>query len=399
MRGGSLLCWLHLPKSPPPWPVFMCDNTHYIQFAQGAHEREVFALCRYHATDPAYVDYQPDPSEPLADLLPCDWSEFRRRAWCASRALDWLLTLPQIRKDQIYIGGHSRSAKQSMIAAAFDTRFAGVLASSPGSGGSMPYRYCDESVFGESVERLTTHFPQWVSPKVRFFAGREHKLPADSHLIYALIAPRPVLMSTATTDCVEHTWAVEQTWKLIQPVYALLGKPQNLALRYREGLHDVDDQTREAFSQFLLDQSAAPGSPKPAERFPFKPLHPWDYEGWRSSRTIPAQPSAASDVRSRLAWLLGDGPAYQQRPAVWDEGESEEQAALLQRNWPVHPLRTKCRFGDGINGNIYFPGTRPPAARAASPRFCGWCRCTRAAVTRPLIVRVIFSTSGSPAPA
>jgi len=107
--------------------------------------------------------------------------------------------------DQIYIGGHSRSAKQSLACAAFDERIAGVIASSPGSGGSLDFRFCDQYYFGESAERLTTVFPLWVSPKVRFFACRENKLPADMHFVYALIAPRPVLMSTAINDSVEST--------------------------------------------------------------------------------------------------------------------------------------------------------------------------------------------------
>jgi len=119
--------------------------------------------------------------------------------------VDWLRTLDFVAADQIYIGGHSRSAKQSLACAAFDERIAGVIASSPGSGGSLDFRFCDQYYFGESAERLTTVFPLWVSPKVRFFAGRENKLPADMHFVYALIAPRPVLMSTAINDSVEST--------------------------------------------------------------------------------------------------------------------------------------------------------------------------------------------------
>ena len=46
-------------------------------------------------------------------------------------------------------------------------------------------------------------------------------------------APRPVLMSTAINDSVESTWAVEQMYQSIAPVWRLLGHGGNLALRYR----------------------------------------------------------------------------------------------------------------------------------------------------------------------
>ncbi len=387
-HAAKLHCWLWIPSNlQKPAPVFLVDNQRYTSFALEAFNAGRFLICVYNATDPAYVPEKKDESEAYNDLFgKFDWCEFYRRGWSASRAVDWLTTLDFVAKDKVYIGGHSRSAKQSLAAAAFDERFAGVIASSPGSGGSLPYRFCDQFVYGESAERLTTVFPYWVSPKVRFFAGRENKLPADMHFIYALIAPRQLLMSTAIHDSVENTWVVEQMYQSIQPVWAMLGKPENLAQRYHPGPHTPDAGTLAAHNQFLL---AAADGKSGAEAFPFRPLHPWDYAAWakknapamnlaampprtisdptrdESGKSIAAGqwPAARSRICAQINWLLGDGPAYQPAQVRIGEGESEAEAKQLTRQNPPPPQRTKCRFGDGINGNFYYPSAAKPAGK------------------------------------
>ena len=373
---ATLTCKLFLPTGDRPAPVFLVDNRQYALWAKWAAEKG-FAICIYYASDPAYM--HPDDSQAYADLFgPCDWSAFRRRAWSASRAVDWLTTLDFIDAKKIIIGGHSRSAKQAMIAAAYDDRIAAVVASSPGSGGSMPYRYCDGSTFGESVEVLTGAFPDWVSMKVRLFAGRENKLPADSHYLYALIAPRPVMMATAINDWVESTWSVEQTYKLIHPVYELLGKPDNIAWIYRPGQHKAPPETAERFSQFML---AVANGENLAKAFPHTPFHIWDYDAWAKANPptldlakLPArtlgdptandagQPTSAdqwparrAEIRKQIDWLLGQGPVYQPMPVTFGQGESDEVAKVLARNWPNPPEKAQCRFGAGINGDIYYP--------------------------------------------
>lgn len=360
-HAAKMHCWLWLPPGfqNQPTPVFLVDNNRYTSFARAAFDRGQFLICVYNATDPVYRSDKQDESASYKDLFgKYDWSEFRRRGWSASRAVDWLRTLPFVNSNQIYIGGHSRSAKQSLAAAAFDERIAGVIASSPGSGGSLPFRYCDQTYFGESAERLTTAFPLWVLPKVRFFAGRENQLPADMHFVYALMAPRPVLMSTAVNDTVENTWAVEQMHQAIAPVWALLDRPGNLALRYHPGPHSPDQQTCEAHSQFL--ELCAAGQ-APAKTFPYQPYHPWDYAAWARENPVPPPPLRharnAAETRQTLNWLLGDGPAYAPVKTIFGQGESEEIGRLMNRNDPGH---LRCQFGDRY-GNFYYPTNRAPS--------------------------------------
>lgn len=359
---AKLHCWLWRPPNfqKKPTPVFLVDNTNYTQFARAAFDQGRFLICVYNATDPVYRPEKKDESEAYKDLFgKYDWSEFRRRGWSASRAVDWLLSLDFVDKERIYIGGHSRSAKQSLACAAFDERIAGVIASSPGSGGSLHFRFCDQYYYGESAERLTTVFPLWVLPKVRFFAGRENKLPADMHFVYALIAPRPVLMSTAINDTVENTWSVEQMYQSIAPVWQLLGRSGNLALRYHPGQHRPDAATHLAHSQFLVLCSEGKS---PAEAFPFRPYHPWDYEAWARQNPVPAPPSARAqtpeETRQLIAWLLGEGPAYEPVQTAFGQGESDEVAKVLNRSDSSH---LRCRFGD-LTGNFYYPSSHRPSA-------------------------------------
>ncbi len=199
---------------------------------------------------------------------------------------------------------------------------------------------------------------------MRFFAGRENKLPADMHFVYALIAPRPVLMSTAINDAVESTWAVEQMYESIAPVWRLLGKSGNLALRYRPGQHSPDAATYAAHSQFL---SLCSENKAPADVFRYRPYHPWDYAAWAKLNPPPVPPTqpptGPRQTRQLLGWLLGDGPAYAPAKVTLGDGESEEIARTLNRGGLP---RFKCR-SDDVNADFYYPSNQAPIMAAQAP--------------------------------
>jgi len=395
---------LYLPKNRTPSGIFVCDSERYLPWVKKAMEQG-FGAAVHNARD------SNDESLQYNELFgPPDWSAFRRRGWSASRVLDWLVTLPFVDPKQVYIGGHSRSAKAAIAAVAFDQRFAGIIASSPGSGGgSTPYRYCDQSYSGESLEQLTRQFPDWVHMRVRFFAANEDKLPADSHFLYALIAPRPIMMSTATEDIVESTWTVEQVHQIIKPIYDMFGLASNQVLRYRPGEHTIlGNETPTAFSDFLL---AAQSGAQPLTRlFPYKPLHPWDYQAWAARNPIdlakfsPVNPQLSLKplrepvttgsqkafhqlIAGKIQWLIGDEIPYRKAavaresevsalvrehytkildvvdgippapprrgaPARTEDGESE---SLAKRNARSAATATIVSFGDGITGCLFVP--------------------------------------------
>jgi hypothetical protein len=124
---------------------------------------------------------------------PDDWGALRAWAWGASRLLDYFETDPAVDARQVGIMGHSRYGKASLVAMAYDKRFAIGYISSSGMGGAALYR----RNFGERLENLaaTGEF-HWMAGNFLKYAGplTPNDLPVDSHELIALCAPRPVFI-------------------------------------------------------------------------------------------------------------------------------------------------------------------------------------------------------------
>eukprot|EP01121_Diplochlamys_sp_Union-15-3_P011319 TRINITY_DN3266_c0_g1_i1.p1 TRINITY_DN3266_c0_g1~~TRINITY_DN3266_c0_g1_i1.p1 ORF type:complete len:222 (+),score=31.03 TRINITY_DN3266_c0_g1_i1:41-706(+) len=123
VNNASFAIELLIPKQGGPFPVFMTQFTHR-RWALVALSRGYIAVL-YPGSDGHDSTYVFQQAYPQAT-----WGTISRRAWLGSRALDYIITLPNIIKDQICITGHSRNGKQSLIATAFDTRITAVVSSS-----------------------------------------------------------------------------------------------------------------------------------------------------------------------------------------------------------------------------------------------------------------------------
>ena len=191
-RRATLRVELVIPDGPGPFPVFLTNHARNHPWIYTAVRRGYIA-CIYHATDPSYGNG--DDSDAWIEIYPeYDWSCLSRWAWAASRAVDYLATLPEVDKAKIGLAGHSRNGKQALLAAAFDERIGAVVASSGNSGESDPWRYTSEPFVNESIELLAGVQPHWFTPRLRFFSGREDKLPVDQNELLALVAPRGLMM-------------------------------------------------------------------------------------------------------------------------------------------------------------------------------------------------------------
>lgn len=168
-----------------------------------------YIACRYPGADTR------DATKQFADAYPAaSWMLLMRRAWLGSRALDFVLTLPEVSKSQIAITGHSRNGKQSFIAAAFDERITAVVGSSPGTPIAAPVRFSSPQFQGETLRFVTPERGWWLQ-SLATYLGRENELPIDGHAILALIAPRHALFATAHNDHGMHVWPISGPLALV----------------------------------------------------------------------------------------------------------------------------------------------------------------------------------------
>src|SRR6202012_417811 len=84
------------------------------------------------------------PAERADAPAPDDCATLAAWAWGMMRALDYLVTVPEIDGVHVAAVGHSRNGKTALLAAAFDSRFAMVIPSQAGCGGSGPCRVAPE---------------------------------------------------------------------------------------------------------------------------------------------------------------------------------------------------------------------------------------------------------------
>ena len=156
---------------------------------------------------------------------PDDWGVLRAWAWGASRALDYFETDKAVDAKQVGIEGHSRWGKATIVAMAYDARFAVAYVSSSGEGGAKVHR----RNWGELVENVAaTNEYHWMAGNFLKYAGplNWNDLPVDSHELVALCAPRPVFLSAGATN--GDGWVDAKGTFLAGagagPVYKLLGK-------------------------------------------------------------------------------------------------------------------------------------------------------------------------------
>ncbi len=346
-----------------------------------------------------------DDSRNLKQLYPDhDFSKLARRAWLVSIVLDYLETVPEVDMDRIAVYGYSRDGKMMSIAAARDERISALIAGSTGVGGFVPWRFSGERNGGESIESTTRMFPDWFIPQLRFYSGKEDRLPVDANLLLALIAPRAVLMEWGLNDEVASGWAQEQAYKSALPVFELLNAKDRMGLLKVPGFHGSNDM--QACIDFLDIQFGRSG-----RRWEYTPAFNWDFEKWkRGSGTsvnpldYPENPDATAaanleewekarqNLLSEIMDMLGSKPVFQQvkpygsggygptrfreRPYSPGQLEPDVPSWVISRNahefgWTKEDAAgvssSRIKFGPGnLQADLYYPsdtkeGTRLPA--------------------------------------
>jgi dienelactone hydrolase len=387
---------LTLPEGPGPFPVLIGGGGWTNSLL-----RRGYAICEF----PSSVDQ----TTSLPELYPgYDFATMGQRAWTAQLVVDYLHTLPEIDRARIAINGYSRTGKMATIAAAFDDRIAAVVAGSTGVGGVLPWRLSGERGMSEGIESTTRMFPLWFAPQLRFFAGREDRLPVDANLLVAAIAPRAVLMEYGLNDEVSNVWANEQTYRSALKVYSALGQPTRLGVLRVPGFHGANDVER---CIDWLDLQFG----RSARAWTNDLLFPWSFDEWKKTagnsadlKTAPAPAKAApkslaelerqtTNVKAAVSWLLGPTPPTFAPPAGGRGGRggpppgragptptamrpvaNAGQLAPDVPGWVISrnsaefgwndPDRSaadtrRIRFGANLTGDLYFPAGTPEGTR------------------------------------
>lgn len=363
---GKMTCELFVPSGKGPFPVYLTQGTHR-DWAQLALRRG-YLTCVYAASDIK------DETQSYQALYPdYDFSCLMRRAWSASRVVDYLYTRPDVDRVKIAITGHSRNGKQSLWAAAFDERITAVVTCSCGTGGVTPYRYSDPPFCTQTLDDISSKSAHWFNPRLRFFFGREDKLPVDQNLLLSLIAPRPLLIHYSYVERQVSPWANEQCYNSAKKVYKFLGAEDNIGIFPRMGNHALETRDIERCIDFIDIKFGRKQLP-----WENKTFYDWDFEGWKADQgadvradevkpvflsvgnNLQSFEKQKSNIHNNLLWLLGDEP-----PGVAPDKIAEAHPSrvdwmdqiLIRPNVDCNLIKIGpyTSMGDHLPGYLYYP--------------------------------------------
>lgn len=207
-REFSFPFYAALRKAPGPQPFFV-----HINFRPEIPDRympteelidmgfSVFSFC--------YEDITKDNgdfADGLAGILfqgglakrgPSDAGKIALWAYAAMRVMDFAAACTdRFDLSRSVVCGHSRLGKTALLAGALDERFAFTYSNDSGCSGAALSR----GTRGETVADITKTFPYWFCERYAAYAGREASMPFDQHYLLAAIAPRRVLIGSASKD-------------------------------------------------------------------------------------------------------------------------------------------------------------------------------------------------------
>lgn len=114
------------------------------------------------------------------------WSRMGMSVWDVSRAVDFLLTVPEVDGKRIGCTGWSQGGVTTLLGAAMDPRIAVAVAVC----GWSPFRGYD----------LSGLMASYNYPRLRPYVAQRRPLPFDMDQVAAMIAPRPFLNLNAKLD-------------------------------------------------------------------------------------------------------------------------------------------------------------------------------------------------------
>ncbi len=197
------------------------------------------AICFGERHDPATGHY--GDAIPFYQKHP-RWSLLGKMVWDLSRAVDYLQTLAFVDATRIGCVGHSHGGITTLFAMAFDER----IKAGASNCGFDTFRIDGNTWRWSRSTALLPLLGFYVSNpslSMDFYRAVPDSgvtdTPFDMHELLALIAPRPLFLSTSDEDFVfpNGGWSARRALARVKPVYRLLGGEDRLSSYFFDGGH------------------------------------------------------------------------------------------------------------------------------------------------------------------
>ena len=232
-------------------------------------------------------------------------------AWNCIRAIDYLQTRPEVDPDRIGVTGRSGGGAYSWWISAIDER---IQAAVPVAG----------------ITDLTNHV---VTGCVEGHCDCMYHVNTyrwDFPMVAALVAPRPLMIGNTDDDRIFPKDGVDRLREATGRIYALYGKPENLALTMTGGGHADTPELREAAFQWM--NKHLKGKESPVEDDGAKPFTPQQVKVFE---TLPAD-SINAEIDETFVPMAAE-PKAPESAEAWDAMRHAWRTAVEKKcfaGWP-----------------------------------------------------------------
>ncbi len=161
--------------------------------------------------------------------------------WNHMRAVDLLQSRPEVDPEKIGVIGHSLGGHNSIFLGLFDPRVKVIVSS---CGFNAYTKYYNGNIAGWSHKGYM--------PRLQSKYGLDLKsVPFDFPELIGSLAPRAFFTNSPLQDANFEVEGVRECIKAAEPIYSLLGVPENLKAAYPKAEHDFPKAERDAAYTFI----------------------------------------------------------------------------------------------------------------------------------------------------
>jgi dienelactone hydrolase len=198
-----------------------------------------------HLAQRGYVTLAPDyPSfgEYRYDFADPAYASGSMKAICDNiRAVDLLVSLPQVDGERLGCIGHSLGGHNAIFTAVFEPRLK-VIVSNCGFTSFPKY-------YGGKLKGWTSN--RYMPRIASIYSNDPKQMPFDFPELIGALAPRAFLAIAPMRDDNFEWSGVDDCYNAARPIYDLLGKRDNLTVEHPDCLHDFPESSRKIAYEFF----------------------------------------------------------------------------------------------------------------------------------------------------